>query len=227
MLLAKTLRKYLRDHAGKGDVTIPPHIMEDYLNGCKEALENIFKARASSGKVRVSDLGKDKDHIAAVLRGERPEQKLDYHNHLIFWRGYVFEALTEALLELALEEPPQKQKKLLIKVDAPSGNSTEIRGTLDIIADGKVWDVKTANDRSYAEKFKSSTVLAENDGYNYLIQGQAYSEGSGYPFEGWLVINVNSCQMKDILVEDEVRPVMKRRYDDAIYTVEEILNDLS
>ncbi|MFN7640813.1 MAG: hypothetical protein ACK5PR_03610, partial [bacterium] len=92
---------------------------------------------------------------------------------------------------------------------------------------GKVWDVKTANDRSYVEKFRASTVLAENDGYNYLIQGQAYSEGSGYPFEGWLVINVNSCQMKDVLVEDEVRPIMKQRFDDAIYTVEEVLNDLS
>ncbi len=227
MLLAKTLRKYIRDHAGKGDVTIPQHIMEDYLNGCKEALENIFANRKSSGKIRVSDLGKDREHLKEVLAGRRPTQKLDYHNHLIFWRGYVFEALTEALLELALEEPPQKQKKLLIKVDAPSGNSTEVRGTLDIVAGGRVWDVKTANDRSYAEKFKSSTVLAENDGYNYLIQGQAYSEGSGYPFEGWLVINVNSCQMKDILVEDEVRPVMKQRYDDAIYTVEEVLNDLS
>jgi hypothetical protein len=227
MLLAKTLRKYLREHAGKGDVTIPPHIMEDYLNGCKEALENIFKARRSSGKIRVSDLGKDREYLSAVLCGERPEQKLDYHNHLIFWRGFVFEALTEALLELALDKPPQKQQKLTITVESPSGTTTEIRGTLDVICSGMVYDIKTANDRSYAEKFKSSTALAEQDGYNYLVQGQAYSEGSGFPFAGWLVINVNSCQMKDILVEDEVRPIMKRRYDDAIYTVEEVLNDLS
>lgn len=223
MLLAKTLRKYIRDHAGKGDVTVPPHIMEDYLNGCKEALENIFKARQSSGKVRVSDLGKDREYLKAVLAGERPEQKLDYHNHLIFWRGYVFEALTEALLELALEEPPQKQKKLTINVESPSGKTAEVRGTLDIIHMGAVYDVKTANDRSYSEKFKSSTTLAEQDGYNYLVQGQAYSEGSGYPFAGWLVINPNTCQMKDIMVEEEVKQTMKERYAEALHELMEAM----
>lgn len=223
MLLAKALRKYIREHAGKGDVTIPPHIMEDYLNGCKEALENIFANRKSSGRIRVSDLGKDREYLKEVLAGNRPPQKLDYHNHLIFWRGYVFEALTEALLELALEEPPQKQQKLTIAVESPNGETTEIRGTLDVICAGMVYDVKTANDRSYTEKFKSSTALAEQDGYNYLIQGQAYSEGCGYPFAGWLVINPNTCQMKDIMVEDEVRKLMKERYDNAIHEVMEAI----
>ena len=223
MQLGKQLRKYLREHAGKGDVTIPQHLMEDYLNGCKEALENIFKARTSSGKIRVSDLGKDREHLKAVLRGERPEQKLDYHNHLIFWRGYMFEALTEVLLELALEQPPQKQQKLTIDVESPSGAATTIRGTLDLIHDGKVYDVKTANDRSYTEKFKSSTFLSEADSFNYLVQGEAYSQGSGYPFAGWLVINVNSCQIKDIPVEESVIPVMKQRYAEAIHEVMEAL----
>jgi hypothetical protein len=224
MNLGKQLRKYLRDHAAKGDVTIPPHIMEDYLNGCKEALENIFKERTSSGKIRVSDLGKDREYLKEVLAGNRPPQKLDYHNHLIFWRGYVFEALTEALLELALEEPPQKQQKLTIDIESPSGDSTTIRGTLDIIHAGQVYDVKTANDRSYSEKFKSSTVLAENDGYNYLVQGEAYSQGSGAPFGGWLVINVNSCQIKDIPVEEEVKQIMKHRYLEAIHEVMEAIS---
>lgn len=224
MNLGKQLRKYLREHAGKGDVTIPHHVMEDYLNGCKEALENIFKARKSSGKIRVSDLGKDREYLKAVLRGERPEQKLDYHNHLIFWRGYVFEALTEALLELALDEPPQKQQKLKISVEAPSGAETTINGTLDINVAGVVYDVKTANDRSYAEKFKSSTVLAENDGYNYLVQGEAYSQGSGAPFGGWLVINVNTCNIKDVPVEEEVKPIMKQRYENAIHEVLEAIS---
>lgn len=224
MNLGKQLRKYLREHAAKGDVTIPPHIMEDYLNGCKEALENIFKERTSSGKIRVSDLGKDREYLKQVLAGNRPPQKLDYHNHLIFWRGYVFEALTEALLELALEEPPQKQQKLTIDVESPTGDTTTIRGTLDIIHDGKVFDVKTANDRSYTEKFKSSTVLAENDGYNYLVQGEAYSQGCGAPFGGWLVINVNSCQIRDIPVEEEVKPIMKHRYLEAIHEVMEAIS---
>lgn len=224
MNIGKQLRKYLREHAGKGDVTVPPHIMEDYLNGCKEALENIFKARRSSGNIRVSDLGKDREYLKQVLAGNRPAQKLDYNNHLIFWRGYVFEALTEALLELTLAEPPQKQQKLKIAVESPTGQSTVINGTLDIICQGIVYDVKTANDRSYTEKFKSSTALAENDGFNYLVQGAAYSEGSGAPFGGWLVINVNTCHIRDVPLEEEVKPIMKQRYEEAIHEVLEAIS---
>ena len=224
MNIGKQLRKYLREHAGKGDVTVPPHIMEDYLNGCKEALENIFKARRSSGNIRVSDLGKDREYLKQVLAGNRPTQKLDYNNHLIFWRGYVFEALTEALLELTLAEPPQKQQKLKIAVESPTGQSTVINGTLDIICQGIVYDVKTANDRSYTEKFKSSTALAENDGFNYLVQGAAYSEGSGAPFGGWLVINVNTCHIRDVPLEEEVKPIMKQRYEEAIHEVLEAIS---
>ena len=224
MNIGKQLRKYLRDNAGKGEVTIPPHIMEDYLNGCKEALENIFKARRSSGNIRVSDLGKDREYLKSVLAGERPPQKLDYNNHLIFWRGYVFEALTEALLELALETKPEKQQRIAITVESPSGLSTTINGVLDLKHEGQVFDVKTTNDRSYTEKFKSSTALAENDSFNYLIQGQAYSEGCGAPFGGWLVINVNTCHIRDVPVEEEIKSTMKQRYDEAIHEVLEAID---
>lgn len=224
MQYGKTLRKFLREHAAKGDVTIPPHIMEDYLNGCKEALENIFKERKSSGNIRVSDLGKGRDFIKAVLEGSRPEQKLDYHNHLIFWRGYVFEALTEALLELALEEPPQKQEKLSFTVESPCGKAVNVRGTLDFIHSGHVYDIKTTNDRSYTEKFKSSTTLAENDGFNYLVQAAAYQKGSGKPFGGWLVVNVNTCNIRDVPLEDSIVPVMNDRFDAAIHEVLEAIS---
>lgn len=224
MQLGKNIRKFLREKAGTGDVTIPPHIMEDYLNGCKTALETIFEARRTSSSIRVSDLGKDRHYLAAVMAGERPQDKLEYNMFLIFWRGYVFEALVEALLELSGQEPQEKQKKITITVDAPEEQSVTVKGTLDVVCGDAVYDIKTANDRSYTEKFRNSTCLAADDRYNYLVQGAAYQAGSGFPFKGWLVINPNTCQIKDVPLEEHIVPVMDNRYEEALHELREALS---
>lgn len=225
-MLGKQLRRFLREHAGKGTITVPPALMEEYLNTCKEALENIFTPARQSGNIRVSDLGKDREHLKQVLQGNRPAQKLDYNNYLIFWRGYVFEALTEALLELSGNKPEESQTKLTIEVGTWDDKVTKVNGKLDIVYNSEIIDIKTANDKSYAEKFKSSSTLAGNDSYNYLIQGQAYQEGRGLPFAGWLVVNPNTCQIKDVLIEEHIRPIMKERYEDALHEVREALESL-
>jgi hypothetical protein len=224
MQLAKSLRKFLRDNAGKGTVNIPDEVMQDYLEGCKTALETIFKGRSTSNTLRVSDLGKSSEFIKGVLKGERPQEDLDYNNYLIFWRGYVFEALGEALLELSGNRPTEKQTKIRFTVDTPE-NEVVVSGTLDFVHDGKVYDLKTANDRSYNEKFKSSEALAADDRYNYLTQGAAYQKGSEKPFGGWLVINPNTCQMKDVPLEEHIRPIMEQRFEQALDVVREALDE--
>jgi len=221
MNLGKNIRKYLRQHGGMGDVVVPPKIMEEYLDGCKKALETIFEARSTKSTIRVSDLGKDREHLRKILEGNRPQEKLDYNMFLIFWRGYVFEALTEALLELSGQSPDKSQGKITINVDVPDQPSVPVNGTYDVVVAGKLYDVKTANDRSYTEKFRSSTALASDDKYNYLVQGAAYQAGSGFPFEGWLVVNPNTCAIKDVPLEEHVRPIMDARYEDALHELRE------
>ena len=221
MNLGENIRKYLRQHGGKGDVVVPPQIMEEYLDGCKKALETIFEARKTSSSIRVSDLGKDRDYLRKIIEGDRPQEKLDYNMFLIFWRGYVFEALTEALLELSGQPPEKSQGKVIINVDVPDQPSVHVNGTFDVVVDGKLYDIKTANDRSYTEKFRSSTALASEDKYNYLVQGAAYQAGSGHSFTGWLVVNPNTCAIKDVPLEEHVKPIMAARYEDALHELRE------
>ena len=86
-----------------------------------------------------------------------------------------------------------------------------MNGTLDIIIDDKVWDIKSASPYAFDHKFGEMggyKKIKSDDAFGYITQGYLYSESVGKEFGGWIVINKASgewtvCEAP--IVQDEDR----------------------
>jgi len=72
----------------------------------------------------------------------------------------------------------------------------EVKGTHDIVIDGKVDDIKSASPWSYTNKFKDYETLASHDSFGYVDQLVGYSTALNLPAGGWWVINKANGEFK-------------------------------
>jgi len=72
----------------------------------------------------------------------------------------------------------------------------EISGTNDLTMSDGVWDVKTASNYSYQNKFSSAEKLASADTFGYVAQLCGYAHADNVEPGGWIVINKNSMEFK-------------------------------
>lgn len=91
-------------------------------------------------------------------------------------------------------------------------NGTIIKGTLDVIIDGKVYDIKSASAYSYDNKFESYKSLEDSDSFGYLAQGFGYGLGENLPFGGWIVIHKAKGQYKVVPVPMSIQTQYKDKY---------------
>jgi hypothetical protein len=64
-----------------------------------------------------------------------------------------------------------------------------LKGELDVIIDGAVYDIKSASNYAYNNKFSSLEALQSDDSFGYVTQGFGYALAKSLPFGGWIVIN--------------------------------------
>lgn len=229
----KVIKDFLNTYGGKGGVVIPPVVMDEYLKGCRKALEQLFEPSYTRkpGRLYVTDLGKPVETIVELLQGRKPpelkgdgtEKVMKYKNFLTFWRGKVCEEVLIAILRTATPTQIKDEQK---RIEFVAGGVT-VSGKMDFVFDEaptggpeEIWDAKTANDRSFKEKFKNTTTLAEQDYYNYYPQGMSYERADGRKFGGFLLMNPNDCCIKDLLLDDTGRMFMQSRFEAAVEKVQ-------
>ena len=119
--------------------------------------------------------------------------------------GGIIEGLTVSIIRHAGIKIDEEQTHVILPV-----NGVDIPGTLDIVLDGKVWDIKSASSYAFKEKFTSYEALAAQDTFGYLCQLYGYSKARGLPPGGWIVIDKSSGCIKVLPVPDNWQPEMDR-----------------
>lgn len=198
MSLVSKVKKLLTEHGGKGTTSIPPEVMEEYLEGCKSALESVF-VESKFKFPRPSSMNHGARKMYYMLN--EPElfqgEELPYNLRVTFYQGHMLEAFLVAVARMAGVNFDAVQKYTELETD-----SAIVGGTLDYIVDGEVRDAKTANDRAYTTKWKNASTLEANDSYGYVRQGAIYSNAEKLPFTGWDVINKNTGEIKEVNAGD-------------------------
>lgn len=64
-----------------------------------------------------------------------------------------------------------------------------LKGELDVVIDGAVYDIKSSSNYAYNNKFSSLEALQNDDSFGYVTQGFGYALAKNLPFGGWIVIN--------------------------------------
>lgn len=149
-------------------------------------LKQLHKSEQKRGdfRLRLSGMGKSLLTLQCEKLGLEKDPRDEPYLMLKFMFGDMIEALAITLLEESGVVIESEQEGVTLELE-----NVKIKGTLDIVIDGKVYDIKTASPFSF-EKFKKGLEKLEaNDSFGYCTQLACYCEAGGYKPGGWIVVN--------------------------------------
>ena len=185
MELQKQIEQYLLDSL-EGDSSMDEDVVERFGERCKDALRKQFNSKKRAFTLRMSAIGRPLCQQQMEKEGAKPEP-LKPSLKLKFTYGDMIEALVMAVMEAAKVNIESFQEGV-----SHTTGSTTIKGTLDVIIDGKVYDIKSASQHAFKNKFSRSdgfAKIAEDDAFGYIAQGYLYSSAKDLPFGGWIAYN--------------------------------------
>lgn len=163
-------------------------------------LRKIYEADpARPFRISMSNIGKPLCQLQMEqAKAEAVED--DYNLPLRFMFGAIIEGLTVSVLKHSGIKVNEEQTKVELPIDVRIEpkviNTYTIPGTLDLVLEGRVWDIKSASEYAFKEKFNSYEALKEDDTFGYLPQLYGYSAARKLPPGGFIVINKSSGQIK-------------------------------
>lgn len=154
--------------------------------------------------IRMSNIGRPLCQLQAEQQGFKPVED-DWYLPLKFMYGAIVEGLTMSVLRHAGIKIDEEQTK--VRLHTPLAN---IDGTLDLSIDSRIWDIKSASDYSFKEKFASYDSLKADDTFGYLCQLYGYSKARDLPPGGFIVVNKTTGEIKVLEVPDDYQAEQDR-----------------
>ena len=185
MKLQEKIEKYLID-ALDGNTTISDDVIERFGERCKEALSKQFNNDKKEFTLRMSAIGRplcqqQMEKSGAEAKKQPPSLKLKF----------AFGDMAEALVMAVMEAADINVESFQESVSYTSGKTT-IKGTLDVVIDGKVYDIKSTSQRAFKTKFSHPDgyyKILDDDPFGYVAQGYLYAAAKDMPFGGWIAYN--------------------------------------
>ena len=177
--------------ATKGEAEMPPSLVDEFKEACGQALAKQFSREPREFRLRLSGIGKPLCQQQCEQLGI--EQSFSYNAIMRFLLGDLVEAALIAVMKASGVNVEDEQKPTSITLD-----DTEITGTLDVIIDKKVFDIKSASPYAYQNKFGEFggyQKVKDDDPFGYVVQGFSYAEGENMPFGGWIVMDKSSGEI--------------------------------
>jgi hypothetical protein len=176
-----------------GDGNMSDEVLDNLAQRVRSTMATQFNEGEREFKVSMSGIGKP---LCIQQRAKAKDKKeLDPPNlKTKFAYGYLTEALVMSIIEAAGIKVESFQEE----VEVDLGGKQPIQGTLDVVIDGKVWDIKSTASRSFYSVYSKPDgfdKLAADDAFGYIPQGYLYAEGKGLPFGGWIALNKESGEI--------------------------------
>jgi len=185
--------KHFLVQAEKSPVPLSEELIEQFGEDCKKAIRKQFKEqRDKSFRVRMSGIGKPLCQLQMEKSGAKKEE-MPYNSKLRFLFGDMIEAITMLLLKASGTTVDSEQKQ----VSKPSKYfETGLTGTYDVEIDNKIYDIKSASDWAFKNKFSMGfDAVVDKDVFGYKSQGYLYADAENKKFGGWIVVNKSTGEM--------------------------------
>ena len=208
--------------AGRGEIDSSrlDDLIEAFGEDCKAAIRKQF-SRNSDYRIRMSGIGRPLCQQQLEKRGLK--QDVAYNDLVRFLIGDLVEAAAVLIMKGAGIKVEEEQSQCSLELDGQTVN-----GTLDVIIDEKVWDIKSTSPWSFENKFSGRggyDAIKEDDPFGYIMQGFLYSESKGLPFGGWIAINKSSGEWDFVEAPDDQEEDRKAYLEEAAKRVHAIVND--
>lgn len=207
--IEQRLHEYLDDLA-TGKATIAPELIEEFRVRCGRAVtENLLQINEGEFGLRMSNIGRGLRQLCLARDNPRYGRSPALMSKMFY--GYLYESYMFMLLRASglgvdgIEVPVSYQFK-----------DAKVLGTYDVCIDGKIYDIKTASDWAYKNKFSNFETLREEDSFGYFGQGFGYALADSKPFGGWIVMNKSDGSFKVVEIPQTVHDELKDYYEDEI-----------
>jgi len=166
-------------------VDISEDIIEQFGEDCKTAFRKQFtEERNKEFSIRMSSIGKPLCQLQ-MEKSKSSSESPPYNFKMRVLFGDLIEAAAIGIMKAAGIKIQSEQKEVHNEL-----SGVKIKGTYDVEIDNKIYDIKSASPWAYDNKFaKGFNNVREDDNFGYVVQGSLYSDSSGKPFGGWIVIN--------------------------------------
>ena len=208
--------------AGRGEIDSSrlDDLIEAFGEDCKAAIRKQF-SRNSDYRIRMSGIGRPLCQQQLEKQGHK--QDVAYNDVVRFLMGDLVEAAAVLIMKAAGINVEQEQSQCSLELDGQT-----VDGTLDVIIDDKVWDIKSTSPWSFENKFSGRggyDAIKEDDPFGYIMQGFLYSESKGLPFGGWIAINKSSGEWDFVEAPDDQEEDRKAYPEEANRRVHAIVTD--
>ncbi len=194
-LLLTQLEDFLHTAGNKG-IDLPPVEYNTFGTKCADALFNKFQKYGDQAnkkfKIYMSNIGKPLCQLQAK-KYNLPKESKEYETITKFLWGDISEAYIMFLMRNAGIDIQSEQQRVTLKIEG-----INIAGIYDVEIDGKIWDIKSASDFAFNNKFGNRggfKKILEDDAFGYIPQLYLYSEAAKKPVGGWIVINKNNGKL--------------------------------
>lgn len=213
----------LCNNALEGKAELSDELIEEFGEYCKDALRKQFTPNEKEFKIRASQIGKDiRAQQCELLKCEKDEP-FPYNLILKFLYGDILEGIVMTLLKASGVKIQDEQKA----VSLPIGG-VDLEGTYDVKINDKIYDIKSASDFMYNNKFSLGfNHVEEVDTFGYVTQLYIYAEAENCKVGGWIVINKTTGEIQVVetpLVDNKFR---KKHLKLAEQNIKTLLNTKS
>lgn len=169
----------------RGEAEIPEAVIEEFGENCKKLLR-ARNTKKQEFSIRMSSIGRPLCQQQMEKAGEKREAS-SYSFPMKMIYGDMIEAAALAIMKAAKVNVQEQQTG--VSLDIADG---KIDGTLDVVIDGELYDIKSCSPYSFSSKFNAPdgfSKLVADDPFGYVAQGYLYSDARKVPFGGWIALD--------------------------------------
>lgn len=162
----------------EGRALTDPSVLKTFGPEIGKVLEKKFSDDVRVPTLRMSNIGRPLRQLWYELH-EFPAEKLSGQVHFKFLYGHVIEALTICLAKASGHVIEREQEEVVVD---------GIKGHIDGVCDGVLFDVKSASPYSFKKFEDQSLLLDGNDPFGYVGQLSGYAHALALP-AGYIAVN--------------------------------------
>ena len=183
-VILETVKLYL-SKANQGQVNMPEAIIEEFGEACKNLIRTQFDGSRKDDNftIRMSGIGRPLCQQQMEVQ-KAPKELPHYADKFKFLIGDMIEAAGIAVMKAAKINVQDTHRKVSLDI-----GGMVMEGTLDVIIDDEVYDIKSASPYSFDSKFSSFANMKQSDDFGYISQGFLYAKSVAKRFAGWIAIN--------------------------------------
>lgn len=195
--ILRKIQAYLEDYSSRSK-GMPESLIDDACKELKSILNKQFNDdRNDEFTLRMSNVGRPQCQLLAEYNNW-PKEPFSYAHKNKMVIGDIVEIALVAIMKAAGVNIQEEHTRVQLDL-----SGEKINGTLDVIIDGALYDIKSASPWAYENKFaKGYEELVKDDTFGYVGQLVSYAEAKGVALGGFIVVNKSTgevcvCEVPD------------------------------